>query len=101
MSLFGFLNRRSSAPVARERLQILLAHERKSARDSDLIAALQKDVLAAIAKHISIAPGKVAVKMHPREDNMSMLEIEIEIDSDAVKEEPDAVKEEAASEMAA
>ena len=32
MSLLNFLNRRSSAPVARERLQILLAHERAGTR---------------------------------------------------------------------
>ena len=30
MSLLSFFARRSSAPVARERLQILLAHERAS-----------------------------------------------------------------------
>ncbi len=99
MNLFNFFGRKqASAPVARERLQILLAHERKSARDSDLIAAMQKDVIAAISKHISINPDKVVVKMHPRQENgeanVSMLEIEIEIDADAVRHEP-------ASEMAA
>lgn len=88
MNLFGLFGRRKgSAPVARERLQILLAHERKSARDADLIAVLQKEVLAAISKHISINPEKVAVKMHRGEENLSMLEIDIEIDDEAVKEE--------------
>lgn len=89
MTLFGLFGRRKgSAPVARERLQILLAHERKSARDADLIAVLQKEVLTAISKHISINPEKVAVKMHRGEENISMLEIDIEIGEDAVKQEP-------------
>ena len=86
MNLFNLFARKpATAPVARERLQILLAHERKSARDADLIAVLQKDVLAAISKHIAINLEKVGVKMHRGEENLSMLEIEIEIDGDAVK----------------
>jgi cell division topological specificity factor len=94
MNLFGLFGRRGgSAPVARERLQILLAHERKSARDADLIAILQKEVLAAISKHIAINPEKVGVKVHRGEENISMLEIDIEIDDDAVKQEAAGEKE--------
>lgn len=93
MNLFGLFSRqRGTAPVARERLQILLAHERKSMRDSDLVAALHKDVIAAISKHIEINPDKVQVKMH-RRDEMSMLEIDIEIGDDAVKPQAEADKE--------
>jgi len=36
MSLFSFFGRRTSAPVARERLQILLAHERAIIGQRDL-----------------------------------------------------------------
>ncbi|MFO1124991.1 MAG: cell division topological specificity factor MinE [Methylocystis sp.] len=86
MSLFGLFGRRATtAPVARERLQILLAHERKSARASNLIAVLHKEVLAAISKHIAVDPDKVMVKMHRKED-MSLLEIDIEIESEATLE---------------
>jgi cell division topological specificity factor len=89
MNIFGLFGRRSAtAPVARERLQILLAHERKSARASNLISVLHKEVLAAISKHITVDPDKVMVKMHRKED-MSLLEIDIEIESDATLE-PDA-----------
>jgi cell division topological specificity factor len=83
MNLFNFLGRRGTAPVARERLQILLAHERKSGCDSDLIAILQKEVLEAISKHIAIDPDKVDVSMH-RRDLVSMLEIDIVIEPSAV-----------------
>lgn len=79
MSLFGIFGRRTSAPVARERLQILLAHERKSACNSALIAILHKEVLAAISKHIAVDPDKVAVRMHRRE-TVSVLEIDVEIE---------------------
>ena len=36
MNLFNFLRRGGSAPVARERLQILLAHERSARDEPDL-----------------------------------------------------------------
>ncbi len=83
MKLFSFFNRSNSAPVARERLQILLAHERRSACNSDLLALLHREVLDAISKHLSVDSDKVAVKLH-RRDAMSMLEIEIELDPDAM-----------------
>lgn len=83
MNLFGLLNRRATAPVARERLQILLAHERKSAYQADLIAILQKEVLSAVAKHIPIDPERVDVSMHQR-DMTSVLKIDIAIEPSAV-----------------
>lgn len=78
MSLFGFFNRRPSAPVARERLQILLAHERAFSGGSDLAAILQEEILAVIAKHIQIDREKVQVKLD-RGNTISTLEIDIEM----------------------
>ncbi len=83
MNLFRFFNRGGSAPVARERLQILLAHERSSSRKPDLLAVLHKEVLAAISKHVAVEPDKVEIKVHRREE-MSVLEIDIEIDGEAM-----------------
>jgi cell division topological specificity factor len=82
MNLLKIFGRRGSAPVARERLQILLAHERNGGCNSDLIAVLHKEVLKAISKHVHIDPDKVDVKMHRREA-MSLLEIDIEIETPA------------------
>ncbi|GLI91019.1 cell division topological specificity factor MinE [Methylocystis echinoides] len=83
MKLFGFFNRGNSAPVARERLQILLAHERRSTCNSDLLALLHREVLEAISKHVAIDAEQVAVKLHRRE-SVSMLEIDIELDPEAM-----------------
>ena len=46
MSLFNFFKRRGSAPVARDRLQILLAHERTTQGPSDLLIVLREEILA-------------------------------------------------------
>lgn len=78
MSLFRFFNKQASAPKARERLQVLLAHERASHEHADLVAVLREEILAVIAKHIQIDRDKVSVKMD-RGEQMSTLEVDIEL----------------------
>ncbi|WAP69962.1 cell division topological specificity factor MinE [Jiella pelagia] len=78
MSLFSFLNRRSSAPMARERLQVLLAHERAQVGHSDLVGLLREEILAVIARHVQLDQDKVNVTMQ-RGENVSTLEVDIEI----------------------
>ena len=78
MSLFSFLNKRTTAPAARERLQILLAHERSTIGQSDLVALLREEILAVIAKHVEIDRDKVKVKMDSG-NAVSTLEVDIEL----------------------
>jgi cell division topological specificity factor len=77
MTLFN-LFRRGSAPVARERLQILLAHERVARSQPDLLGILREEILAVIAKHVSFEPDKVQIKLD-RGKSVSTLEVDIEI----------------------
>jgi len=67
-----------SAPVACERLQILLAHERSEIGYSNLISTLREEILAAISRHVAVEPDRVQVKMD-RGPVISTLEIEVEI----------------------
>ena len=84
MNLLNLFNRnRTTAPVARDRLQVLLAHERAFAGRSDLAERLQKEILAAIAKHIPIDGDKVVVRLE-RGDQVSTLEIDIEVPEQAL-----------------
>ncbi|MGY6769231.1 cell division topological specificity factor MinE [Komagataeibacter xylinus] len=82
MSLFGsFFGRgsKTSAPVARDRLQILLAHERTgNGNESDLLNKLQAEILEVIKRHIAVDQDKVQVKLD-RGNSVSMLEIDIEV----------------------
>ncbi|MDP9137691.1 MAG: cell division topological specificity factor MinE [Pseudomonadota bacterium] len=79
MNLFGLLKRRAgTAPVARERLQVLLAHERSARRGADLLTALRADILAVIGKHVAVGPDNVRVKMNRRKA-VSLLEIDVEL----------------------
>ena len=80
MNLLSLFRRRDSAPVARERLQVLLAHERVVVGGSDLIAVLQEEILAVIAKHVALDRDKVQIKLD-RGDPVSTLEIDVEVPS--------------------
>jgi cell division topological specificity factor len=86
MTLFNFFKSRGTAPVARERLQILLAHERVSLGSCDLIAILRDELLATIARHIEFDPEKLSVKLD-RSGAMSTLEIDVEIPSEEIAAE--------------
>jgi cell division topological specificity factor len=77
MNLFNLL-RGGSAPVARERLQILLAHEREARNQPDLLGVLREEILAVISRHVSFDPDKVQITMD-RGKNVSTLAVDIEI----------------------
>ena len=83
MSILRFFTRNRTAPVARDRLQVLLAHERALSGGTDLAAVLQKEILAVIARHFPIDQDKVVVKLDRREQ-VSTLEIDIEMPEQAV-----------------
>ena len=70
--------RTASAPVARERLQILLAHERGVRGQPDLLGVLRAEILAVVSRHIVLDPEKVTVKMD-RGKHVSTLEVDIEV----------------------
>jgi len=82
MNLLSLFRRNNSAPVARERLQVLLAHERAFVGKSDLLAVLQEEIIAVIAKHVTIERDKVQITLD-RGDPVSTLEIDVEIPSAA------------------
>jgi cell division topological specificity factor len=78
MNLFNLFKRRGSAPVARDRLQILLAYERAGRGFPDLLFVLREEILATVGRHVEIDPERVTVQME-RGDKVSTLEIDIEI----------------------
>lgn len=74
-------NKASSAPVARERLQILLAHERGMRGQPDLLGVLREEILAVVSRHVTLDPTKVIVRLE-RGDDVSTLEVDIEVPND-------------------
>lgn len=81
MSMFSFFRRprpASSAQTAKERLQILLAHERTDRSSPDYLPLLQRDILDVIKRYVRIDGDRVDIKLE-RGDEISTLEINIEL----------------------
>ncbi len=81
-SLLSFLlgEKKKTATVAKERLQIILAHERsgRNAAEPDYLPELQRDLVAVISKYIRINPDDIKVQLD-RQDNLEVLEVKIEL----------------------
>jgi cell division topological specificity factor len=82
MSFLSFLlgEKKKTASVAKERLQIILAHERagRSAAEPDYLPALQRELVAVIGKYIQINPDDIKVQLE-RQDDLEVLEVKIEL----------------------
>ena len=80
MSFLSFLlgEQKKTASVAKERLQIILAHERagRDATTPDYLPALQRELMAVIGKYIQINPDDIKVHLD-KQDNMDVLEVNI------------------------
>jgi cell division topological specificity factor len=78
MNPFRFRRPISSAPVARERLQILLEYERNLVSQTGLITALREEILAVVSRHVTIDAEKILVSIDRRR-KVSTLAVDIEI----------------------
>ncbi|WP_448188729.1 cell division topological specificity factor MinE [Azospirillum sp. sgz301742] len=80
MSIFNFFRTapKASAVQAKERLQIVMAHERVGRTGPDYLPMLQQELLAVIAKYVDIDANKVEVKLD-RGGDCSTLEVNIEL----------------------
>ena len=82
MSLLSLLlgEKKKSASVAKERLQIILAHERsgRNAGEPDYLPDLQRDLVQVISKYVKINPSDIQVHLE-RADNLDVLEVKIEL----------------------
>lgn len=78
MSILGYFNKRSSGSVARERLQLILAHERAETSRPDLVVTLREEILAVIANHVAVERDKVKITLE-RGQGVSTLCVDIEL----------------------
>ena len=82
MSFLSFFlgEKKKTASVAKERLQLILAHERsgRNAAEPDYLQDLQRDLIAVISKYIKIDIKDIKVNLD-RHDNLEVLEVKIEL----------------------
>lgn len=78
LSLFRWRRPATSAGSAKDRLQILLSHERTGPSSADYLPLLQRDIMEAVKRHLQIGGDQVDIKLERGED-ISTLEINIEL----------------------
>ncbi len=71
-----FRRPQESAKFAKERLQIIISHERTERDQPDYLAALQRDLLDVIAKYVAINKEDVHVELE-RQEGCSILELNV------------------------
>src|SRR6202048_2497630 len=79
-----FPERRTSAVIARERLKIVLAHERASRDAPDFLPIMQRELLDVIGRYVEIRSDMIRVNLG-RSGDTSLLEINVELDGAGVK----------------
>jgi cell division topological specificity factor len=84
---FFFPERRNTAVVARERLKIVLAHERASRDAPDFLPVLQKELIDVVGRYVEIRGDMIRVNLD-RSGEVSLLEINVEIDGAKIKPAP-------------
>ena len=73
--LFG--EKKKTAEIAKNRLSLLIAHERASGSPTiDFLPALQRELIEVISKYVAVAPDDIKVQLD-KQDNFEVLEVNI------------------------
>ena len=87
MNFFDFFKaNKKTATTAKERLQIVVSHERKDEAAPDFLPELRRELLKVIGKYIHIDPNQIHVNLQ-KEDNCSILELNVTLPEKAKEEE--------------
>ena len=82
MSFLSFFlgEKKKTASVAKERLQIILAHERTGRGGSrpEYLEAMQRELVQVISKYVAVRSEDIRVNFE-RQDNLEVLEVKIEL----------------------
>ena len=78
MSILDYFlqKRKKTAVVAKDRLQIILAHERANRNGPDYLPALQREILEVVKKYVKVDADQVQIKLD-REGDCEVLELNI------------------------
>ena len=79
MSLLSLLfgEKKKTASIAKERLQLIIAREHSSASHGpDFLPALQRELIEVISKYVPVNPDDIKVQLE-KQDNYEVLEVNI------------------------
>jgi cell division topological specificity factor len=87
LDYFRTASRPSSAALAKERLQILVAHERSARNAPDYLPKLQQELLEVIRKYVNVEQDAISVTME-QDENREVLEVNIVLPDDSERKRP-------------
>jgi cell division topological specificity factor len=70
-------SKKKSASLAKERLQIIVAHQRSQRNTPDYLPQMKKDILEVIRKYVEIDVDQVSVQLEQKDDALSVLELNV------------------------
>ena len=78
MSLLSYFfgSKQKTASVAKERLSLIIAHERGGNRAPDFLPALQRELIEVISKYVNVGIDDIKVQLE-KQDNCEILEVNI------------------------
>nr|WP_217704596.1 cell division topological specificity factor MinE [Pseudoalteromonas sp. McH1-7] len=74
--------KKNSASLAKERLQIIVAHERSKRGTPDYLPQLKQDILDVIRKYVKVDSDAVNVQFEQNEDDLAVLELNVTLPED-------------------
>jgi cell division topological specificity factor len=66
--------KQTSASVAKERLQVLVAYERSQRSQPDYLPQMQQEILAVIAKYVDVSTDDIQINL---DEDCSILELNV------------------------
>ena len=83
MGILNFFKKqeKASAATAKERLQIVVAHERSKRDEEDFLPNLRKEILEVITKYVKVDMDDVSVSLDQSDSSCSILELNVTLPS--------------------
>ena len=86
MSLIDYFRsnkKQTSASVAKDRLQIIVAHQRGERNGPDYLPKMKQEIIEVIKKYVMISEDQVSVQMEQNDENLSVLELNVTLPENA------------------
>lgn len=79
MALLDFFlsRKKTTANIAKERLQIIVAESRRGESEPHYLPQLKRDLMAVICKYVQIDPDMITVQLEQKNDDISVLELNV------------------------
>lgn len=95
MALLDFFlsrNKKNTANIAKERLQIIVAERRRYEQAPDYLPKLKEELLQVICKYIKIDPSMINLQFEQKSEDISVLELNITMPDSEEEEQKEEQK---------